>query len=538
MPDELEIRSLPDSLRADLGEGRPPRLAGYAIRTGVPSQDLGGFVEIIAPQALTRALDGDVVALRNHDQHHVLGRRSAKTLRLAVDALGLQFEVDVPEAERSLVESVARGDLPGASFAFTHAVDTWDLRSSPPVRTITSMALREISAGVVFPAYPQATVALRSLDAARTATKETPVPDSPPVIVADPVPPVPPVVTDRSVPEAAEVRVLGKDDSVRAWVEERSHHPKEYAHLRLGDVLRALITGPRNELEKRALSEGTDSAGGYTVPDILMARWIDRLRNALVIVRAGAQTVPLTSDTVKIARLLADPTAAWRSENAAVAESDPTFEAVTFTPRSLDVFTKVSRELLEDSINIGEMLEASLVRSFSVEVDRTCLAGSGTPPQPRGLRSTTNVNEVSQGTNGAALTSYDPILDLLALLWADNVTDVTTAIMAPRTLATIAKFKEATTNAPLARPPVLAGWNFLQTANVSIAETQGGASTASTLYLGDWSQMLLGFRTEMQVEVARELYRGNYQYGYFGHLRFDMQVTHPESFGRLIGIIP
>jgi hypothetical protein len=146
-----------------------------------------------------------------------------------------------------------------------------------------------------------------------------------------------------------------------------------------------MITGPRNELERRALSEGTDSAGGFTVPDILMARWIDRLRTALVIVRAGAVTVPLTSDSVKIARLLADPTAAWRSENAAVAESDPTFEAVTFAPKSLDVFTKVSRELLEDSVNITEMLETAFVRSFAVEVDRVCLYGTGTPwvkPRP------------------------------------------------------------------------------------------------------------------------------------------------------------
>src|SRR5262245_48718545 len=261
-----------------------------------------------------------------------------------------------------------------------------------------------------------------------------------------------------------------------------------------------------------------------------MAEWIDRLRNALVMVQAGVRTVPLTSVVTKVARLATDPTAAWRAENAAVAESDPVFEAVTFTPRSLDVFFKTSRELVEDSINAAEILEATLVRSFAVEVDRVCLAGTGTPPQPRGLRNTTNVNEVSQGTNGAALASYDPILDLLAKLWAANVTDVNVAIMAPRTAATIAKFKEATTNAPLARPAVLADWKFLMSSNVSITETQGGASTASSLYLGDWSQMMLGFRTQMQVEIARELFRGNYQYGYFGHLRFDVQVTHPESF--------
>jgi HK97 family phage major capsid protein len=381
--------------------------------------------------------------------------------------------------------------------------------------------------------------ALRSLERHRPP-KERPMPEPATATVTEPVPPVPVVVTTRAEPDDPEVRVLGREDSVRAWMAERTKHPKEFAALRLGDCLRAMITGPRNDLERRVLSEGTDSAGGFTVPDVLMAEWIDRLRNALTVVRAGARTVPLTSDVTKIARLLADPTAAWRAENAAVAESDPSFEAVTFTPRSLDVFFKTSRELVEDSINASEILEAALVRSFAVEVDRVCLAGTGTPPQPRGIRNTTNVNEVSQGTNGAALTSYDPILDLLALCWADNVTMIDTAIMAPRTLATLSKLKTGITNdkTPLARPAVLADWSFLQSANVSIAETQGSASDASTLYLGDWTSMLLGFRTQMQVEVARELFRGNYQFGFFGHLRFDMQVTHPESFGRLIGIIP
>ena len=461
---------------------------------------------------------------------------------MAQDDQGLRFEVTPPEHEHGLVESVARGDVTGASFAFRTLKDQWDETTTPPTRTLLDFEIRELSVGVPFPAYTQTHVAaLRSLER-HQQSKEPPMEPQPngnaATATVDPIPPVPPVMTDRATPDDAEVRVLGRGDSFRAWVEERTEHPKEYGRVRLGDVLRAMITGARNDLEKRVLSEGTDSAGGFTVPDILMARWIDRLRAALAVVRAGAQTVPLTSDTVKIARLLADPTAAWRSENAAVAESDPTFEAVTFAPKSLDVFTKVSRELLEDSVNIADMLEASLVRSFAVEVDRVCLFGTGTPPQPRGLRTTTNVNQVSQGVNGLALTNYDPILDLLALLWGANVTAVNTAIMAPRTLATLSKLKEATTNAPLARPAVLADWQFLMTSNISITETQGTAVNASTLYMGEWSQMMLGFRTEMTVEVARELFRGNYQYGFFGHLRMDMQVTHPESFGRLIGIIP
>jgi hypothetical protein len=95
------------------------------------------------------------------------------------------------------------------------------------------------------------------------------------------------------------------------------------------------------------------------------------------------------------------------------------------------------------------------------------------------------VNELSQGTNGAALTSYDPILDVLALLWAKNVTNVNTAIMAPRARwrRSLSSRKPPPTRR-WTRPRVLADWRWLQTGNASITETQGGSSAASTLFLG------------------------------------------------------
>ncbi len=69
--------------------------------------------------------------------------------------------------------------------------------------------------------------------------------------------------------------------------------------LSLGKIVLAMATGNRagmSDLEIRAMSEGTDSAGGYTVPDIVGARFIDRAREASTVFRAGAQTVPMTSE--------------------------------------------------------------------------------------------------------------------------------------------------------------------------------------------------------------------------------------------------
>ena len=58
-------------------------------------------------------------------------------------------------------------------------------------------------------------------------------------------------------------------------------------HLSLGGVMRSMVTGPRNDMEKRALSEGTDSAGGYTVPSVVSKEFYDALRPASTVLQVG-----------------------------------------------------------------------------------------------------------------------------------------------------------------------------------------------------------------------------------------------------------
>jgi HK97 family phage prohead protease len=107
------------------GDKKSPRLVGHAAIFNSPSQDLGGFTEIVKPGAFTRTLktDRDPLALVQHMPQLVLGRRSAGTLKLTEDARGLAFEIDVPDTTtaRDLLVSVERGDVRGASFAFGKA---------------------------------------------------------------------------------------------------------------------------------------------------------------------------------------------------------------------------------------------------------------------------------------------------------------------------------------------------------------------------------------------------------------------------------
>ena len=100
-------------------EAKGRTLRGHAAVFGVISEDLGGFRERIMPGAFADVLDDDVRLLVDHEPPP-LARTKAGTLRLREDERGLAFEADLPEttAARDLRESVARGDVDGASFRF------------------------------------------------------------------------------------------------------------------------------------------------------------------------------------------------------------------------------------------------------------------------------------------------------------------------------------------------------------------------------------------------------------------------------------
>jgi uncharacterized protein len=150
----------------------PRRLVGYAAVFGSRSLDLGGFVEVIRKGAFSQSLgEGvDIRAFVNHDPGRIIGRRSAGTLQIDEDMLGLRVEITPPDTQdgRDIVENVRVGNLDGMSFGFRvpRDGDVWDLQQEPPLRELVAVELREVSI-VSLPAYPKTEVALRSLASAR-----------------------------------------------------------------------------------------------------------------------------------------------------------------------------------------------------------------------------------------------------------------------------------------------------------------------------------------------------------------------------------
>ena len=326
------------------------------------------------------------------------------------------------------------------------------------------------------------------------------------------------------------VFALTPEQRFTTWAQAKSGG-EEYRGLSVGQYLRSMVIGGKTDMERRALSEGSDSAGGYTVPDILSATLIDLARAQSVVMQAGAQTVPLTSDTNNFAKLLTDPVPAWRAEGGSVAESDPTFGLVQMIPRSLAVQTKLSVELMEDSLNLTTELPRVLAAAMAVELDRVALLGTGTAPQPCGIANTSGIGTVAQD---ALIASYANLSRARTAILTANTGPVSAFIMHPRDEGSFADLVDSNGN-PLGMHPNIANIPMLTTTSIPI---NGGTGTdESTIIAGNFSRLMVGIRSDIRVEVLKtSAYASNLQYTLLAHMRADVAVTHPGAFYTITGV--
>jgi HK97 family phage major capsid protein len=113
-------------------------------------------------------------------------------------------------------------------------------------------------------------------------------------------------------------------------------------------------------------------------------------------------------------------------------------------------------------------------------------------------------------------------------------------VWAPRTWGTVTGLKEGTTNAPLRGPDFFEKMRKLTSTQVSVTETQGSSNVASTVFMGDWSQVILGVRTSPRIELSREAGDSFTRLHVLLRLyaRVDWAVLQPKWMTRIVGLIP
>ena len=151
---EIEVRS----------EGDGMTFSGYASVFDSPSEDLGGFIEYVAPGAFKRSLQArnEIKLLWNHDTSEPLASVRGGSLQLVEDSRGLKVTAKLPNTTRGrdVAELLRSKVIDSMSFGFNVIKDSWSNNGS--VRTLESVRLSEVSV-VTFPAYTATTATVRSL---------------------------------------------------------------------------------------------------------------------------------------------------------------------------------------------------------------------------------------------------------------------------------------------------------------------------------------------------------------------------------------
>lgn len=128
----------------------------------------------------------------------------------------------------------------------------------------------------------------------------------------------------------------------------------------------------------RAMSEGVNETGGYTVPTEFSNDIID-LREQYGVFRKYAKVVPMASDTLIIPRRVSGLTPYFVAEAGSITASDKGWDQVELVAKKLAVLARYSTEVNEDSIiDFANDLASEIGYAFANKEDECGFNATGT----------------------------------------------------------------------------------------------------------------------------------------------------------------
>ena len=165
-------------------------------------------------------------------------------------------------------------------------------------------------------------------------------------------------------------------------------------------------------------TEGTNSAGGFLVPDPVSAAIIN-VRALSGVSRKICRIVPMTSDTLSIPKKTGTVTVDYPSEGAAITADDQTWAQVALTAVRRACLSKVSQDLVDDAvIPVIDDLASEIGSDLAVQEDNELINGdgSGTYGGETGLKSAATRTQAA-GAGWSAVTLSD-LTETMGLLGA------------------------------------------------------------------------------------------------------------------------
>ena len=305
--------------------------------------------------------------------------------------------------------------------------------------------------------------------------------------------------------------------------------------------------------EQRAMSEGTDTAGGF-LPSTEFYSTLTQIRYQNNAMRSIAHIIPLGTFNTEIAYETSLGTAEYLGEGGDVTtagESTPAFAKITLTPRTLRYFTRVSNELLSDSpsrgasFNVESMLAGQIGRVIGAKEEVAFVTGTGTAPQPKGIMTYTSGRVITDVFVGVVSTiTANDIINLVAALpraYRDGAKFIMTDAIFFKLRQMFQTSKEGTSAggsyAPYAwslgdgklqdgEPDRLLGYPVVCVSAGATALTGG----TRPICFGNFDYYHIGEREGVSIKVARETYLTTNQTGYFAFERHAADVDILDAF--------
>lgn len=279
---------------------------------------------------------------------------------------------------------------------------------------------------------------------------------------------------------------------------------------------------------QNALQIGTDSEGGYLVPDEFERTLVEALEEENIF-RRLASVITTSYGDRKIPVVSSKGTASWVEEEGPIPESDDTFGQVSIGAYKLATMIKVSEELLNDSVfNLEKYIAKEFARRIGAKEEEAFLVGDGLG-KPTGIFNSIGGADIGVTSSAAGAITLDELLDLVYGL-KSPYRKKASFIMNNSTVKAIRKLKDGN-GQYLWQPSVSLGepdtiLNHPVNTSVHVPTIAAGNKTVA---FGDFGYYWVADRQGRSFQRLNELFAATGQVGFKATQRVDGKLILPEA---------
>lgn len=277
-----------------------------------------------------------------------------------------------------------------------------------------------------------------------------------------------------------------------------------------------------------ALQEGTDSEGGYLVPDEYERTLVEALEEENMF-RQLAKVIRTSSGDRKIPVVATKGTASWIDEEGAYTESDDSFGQVSIGAYKVGTMIKVSEELLNDSVfDLESYIAKEFAKRIGAKEEEAFFTGDGSG-KPLGILAATGGAETGVTAASSTAVTADELMDLFYSL-KSPYRKKAVWVLNDSTIKAVRKLKDST-GQYLWQPSLVAGTpdTLLGRPMKTSAYMPVIAAGAKTIAFGDFSYYWIADRQGRSFKRLNELYAANGQVGFLGFQRVDGKLVLSEA---------